>query len=87
MELHVSTTSVNPSLISSLALLLLPPLLSLPPPPPPPQTLYVSEHLMLCDCPGLVFPTFVTSKAEMICSGILSIDQMRDHTPPVSLVS
>lgn len=41
---------------------------------------------MLCDCPGLVFPNFVSSKAEMICNGILPIDQMRDHVPPMSLV-
>ena len=50
------------------------------------QTLYVTEDLMLCDCPGLVFPNFVSSKAEMICNGILPIDQMRDHVPAVSLV-
>lgn len=50
------------------------------------QTLYVTDELMLCDCPGLVFPNFVSSKAEMICNGILPIDQMRDHVPPVSLV-
>ena len=42
--------------------------------------------MILCDCPGLVFPNFVTNKAEMICNGILPIDQMRDHTPPVSMV-
>lgn len=41
---------------------------------------------MLCDCPGLVFPSFLSSKADMVCSGILPIDQLRDHTPPVSLV-
>lgn len=41
---------------------------------------------MLCDCPGLVYPNFVSSKAEMVCNGILPIDQMRDHVPPVSLV-
>lgn len=50
------------------------------------QTLYVSPQLLLCDCPGLVFPTFITSKAEMVCSSILPIDQMRDHIPPISLV-
>ena len=50
------------------------------------QTLYVSDHLMLCDCPGLVFPSLVLTKAEMVVSGILPIDQMRDHTPPISLV-
>ncbi len=51
------------------------------------KTLFLSENLLLCDCPGLVFPTFVTSKAEMVVSGILPIDQMRDHIPPVSLVA
>ncbi|XP_042369910.1 large subunit GTPase 1 homolog, partial [Plectropomus leopardus] len=50
------------------------------------QTLYVEPGLCLCDCPGLVMPSFVSTKAEMICSGILPIDQMRDHVPAVSLV-
>lgn len=50
------------------------------------QTLYVEPGLCLCDCPGLVMPSFVATKAEMICSGILQIDQMRDHIPPISLV-
>ncbi|KAH0624309.1 hypothetical protein JD844_008013 [Phrynosoma platyrhinos] len=51
------------------------------------QTLYVEPGLCLCDCPGLVMPSFVSTKAEMVCSGILPIDQMRDHVPPVSLIS
>ncbi|NP_001403960.1 large subunit GTPase 1 homolog isoform 5 [Mus musculus] len=51
------------------------------------QTLYVEPGLCLCDCPGLVMPSFVSTKAEMICNGILPIDQMRDHVPPVSLIS
>ncbi|KAM8771273.1 large subunit GTPase 1 homolog [Rhynchonycteris naso] len=51
------------------------------------QTLFVEPRLCLCDCPGLVMPSFVSTKAEMICSGILPIDQMRDHVPPVSLIS
>ncbi|XP_072428635.1 large subunit GTPase 1 homolog [Chiloscyllium punctatum] len=50
------------------------------------QTLYVEPGLCLCDCPGLVMPSFVSTKAEMVCSGILPIDQMRDHVPPISLV-
>ncbi|XP_008405081.1 large subunit GTPase 1 homolog [Poecilia reticulata] len=50
------------------------------------QTLYVEQGLCLCDCPGLVMPSFVSTKAEMICSGILPIDQMRDHVPAVSLI-
>uniref|UniRef100_A0AAR2IVV5 Large subunit GTPase 1 homolog n=1 Tax=Pygocentrus nattereri TaxID=42514 RepID=A0AAR2IVV5_PYGNA len=45
------------------------------------QTLFVEPGLCLCDCPGLVMPSFVSTKAEMICSGILPIDQMRDHVP------
>ncbi|XP_026770952.3 large subunit GTPase 1 homolog [Pangasianodon hypophthalmus] len=50
------------------------------------QTLFVEPDLCLCDCPGLVMPSFVSTKAEMICSGILPIDQMRDHVPAISLV-
>ncbi|KYO34959.1 large subunit GTPase 1-like protein [Alligator mississippiensis] len=50
------------------------------------QTLYVEPGLCLCDCPGLVMPSFVSTKAEMICSGILPIDQMKDHVPPISLI-
>lgn len=41
---------------------------------------------MLCDCPGLVFPQFATSKAELVCDGVLPIDQMREYTAPVELV-
>jgi large subunit GTPase 1 len=41
---------------------------------------------VLCDCPGLVFPQFATTKAELICDGVLPIDQMREHTGPVSLL-
>ncbi|KAJ8939176.1 hypothetical protein NQ318_017073 [Aromia moschata] len=51
------------------------------------QTLYVDKDLILCDCPGLVMPSFVFTKAEMILNGILPIDQMRDHVPPTNLVT
>ena len=51
------------------------------------QTLYVNDEVLLCDCPGLVFPSFVSTKAEMILNGILPIDQMRDYVPAVSLIS
>lgn len=50
------------------------------------QTLYLDKDLILCDCPGLVMPSFVYTKAEMIINGILPIDQMRDQVPPVNLV-
>lgn len=51
------------------------------------QTLNLDDELCLCDCPGLVFPNFVSNKAEMIVHGILPIDQMTDHVPPVNLVA
>ncbi|CAL1544441.1 unnamed protein product [Lymnaea stagnalis] len=50
------------------------------------QTLYVDPHLMLCDCPGLVFPSFVATKAHLVVNGILPIDELRDHISPVTLV-
>ena len=50
------------------------------------QTLNLSSEVELCDCPGLVFPSFANSKAEMMCCGVLPIDQMRDHISPVQLL-
>ena len=44
------------------------------------QTLALSDELTLCDCPGLVFPSFVTTAEEMVLNGVLPIDQMRDYT-------
>lgn len=51
------------------------------------QTLFLDKDLLLCDCPGLVMPSFVYTKAEMIVNGILPIDNMRDHVPPTNLVT
>ncbi|CAH8467571.1 unnamed protein product [Heterobilharzia americana] len=50
------------------------------------QTIYVRSDLMLCDCPGLVMPSFAYSKADLIVAGILSIDEMRDYLAPIGLV-
>ncbi|GBE77812.1 P-loop containing nucleoside triphosphate hydrolase protein [Sparassis latifolia] len=50
------------------------------------QTINLSPSLMLCDCPGLVFPQFTTTKADLVCDGVLPIDQMREHTGPAALV-
>jgi hypothetical protein len=41
---------------------------------------------LLCDCPGLVFPTFMNTKAGLLCNGILPIDRMRDHMAPVQWI-
>eukprot|EP01135_Chromosphaera_perkinsii_P011378 Nk52_evm23s2391 gene=Nk52_evmTU23s2391 len=50
------------------------------------QTIHLDENIILCDCPGLVLPSFVSTKAEMVCNGILPIDQLRDSIGPVTLV-
>ncbi|ESK98012.1 ribosome biogenesis gtpase [Moniliophthora roreri MCA 2997] len=51
------------------------------------QTIHLSGSTILCDCPGLVFPQFATTKAELVCDGVLPIDQMKEYTGPVSLVA
>ncbi|KAI9010970.1 hypothetical protein CLU79DRAFT_822421 [Phycomyces nitens] len=51
------------------------------------QTIHLTPSLVLCDCPGLVFPTFSTTKADQVCNGVLPIDQLRDHTGPTGLVA
>ncbi|KAI0756778.1 P-loop containing nucleoside triphosphate hydrolase protein [Daedaleopsis nitida] len=50
------------------------------------QTIHLSPTLVLCDCPGLVFPQFATTKADLVCDGVLPIDQMREYTAPTALV-
>ncbi len=51
------------------------------------QTIHLSPDVLLCDCPGLVFPNFATTKAELVCNGILPIDQLREFTGPAGLVA
>ena len=51
------------------------------------QTIHLSDAVILCDCPGLVFPNFATTKAELVCNGILPIDQLREYTGPAALVA
>ncbi|KAF7546570.1 hypothetical protein G7046_g9260 [Stylonectria norvegica] len=51
------------------------------------QTIHLSERVILCDCPGLVFPNFATTKGDLVCNGILPIDQLREYTGPVGLVT
>jgi large subunit GTPase 1 len=51
------------------------------------QTLYLSPNLLLCDCPGLVFPNFASTKAELVVNGVLPIDQLREFTGPAGLVA
>jgi large subunit GTPase 1 len=51
------------------------------------QTIHLSDAVVLCDCPGLVFPNFSTTKAELVCSGVLPVDQLREFTGPAGLVA
>lgn len=52
------------------------------------QTIHLDPlPIILCDCPGLVFPSFATTKADMVTNGILPIDQMREPTGPSELVA
>ncbi|RSH94638.1 hypothetical protein EHS25_004442 [Saitozyma podzolica] len=50
------------------------------------QTLVLSDEVTLCDCPGLVFPQFANTQADMVVDGVLPIDQMREYSAPVDLL-
>ncbi|CCD25529.1 ribosome biogenesis GTPase LSG1 NDAI_0F02110 [Naumovozyma dairenensis CBS 421] len=51
------------------------------------QTIKLSDSVLLCDCPGLVFPNFAYNKGELVCNGVLPIDQLRDFIGPCTLVA
>ncbi|KAI0405228.1 putative ribosome biogenesis GTPase Lsg1 [Xylaria palmicola] len=51
------------------------------------QTIRLSDKVVLCDCPGLVFPNFATTKGELVCNGVLPIDQLREFTGPAGLIT
>ena len=50
------------------------------------QTLLLNDDMLLCDCPGLVFPSFVSNTADLIAAGVYPIAQMRDHWPVTELI-
>ncbi|CUM62600.1 uncharacterized protein PRCAT00000152001 [Priceomyces carsonii] len=50
------------------------------------QTIHLTPEILLCDCPGLVFPNFAYTNGELVCNGVLPIDQLREHISPISLV-
>jgi len=50
------------------------------------QTLIISEGLTLCDCPGLVFPTFMRSNGALAASGVYPLAQLRDYNGAVAEV-
>ncbi|GMM34137.1 putative GTPase [Saccharomycopsis crataegensis] len=51
------------------------------------QTILLSDDIILCDCPGLVFPNFAHTNAELVCNGVLPIDQLRESIGPTQLVA
>jgi len=52
------------------------------------QTIHLpGDDVILCDCPGLVFPNFASTKAELVCNGVLPIDQLREWTGPGELLA
>ena len=51
------------------------------------QTLELGDGLLLADCPGLVFPSFTASRAELVCNGVLPIDRLTDVRQPVAVVA
>ncbi|KAG7346964.1 HSR1-like GTP-binding protein [Nitzschia inconspicua] len=44
------------------------------------------EDMLLCDCPGLVFPSFVNNTADLIAAGVYPIAQMRDWRSVMDLL-
>lgn len=50
------------------------------------QTINLANNIVLCDCPGLVFPNISSSRSELVLNGILPIDQLRDYIGPSRLL-
>lgn len=50
------------------------------------QTIIFSPLVTLCDCPGLIFPSLVSSKAEMICNGVISVESVMEYVEPVNYI-
>jgi len=51
------------------------------------QTLELSESsITLCDCPGLVFPSVVATRAHLVINGTVPLDELRDFIDPIRLI-
>lgn len=50
------------------------------------QTMYLSESVRLCDCPGLVFPALVPREMQIL-AGMYPISQVRDPYPSVKYLA
>ena len=47
------------------------------------QTLHFDDFV-LSDCSGLVFPSYASTKSEMVCNDVLPVDQIRDFLGPAT---
>ena len=52
------------------------------------QTLNIPDYsnITLVDCPGLVFPSFVSSSADLVLAGVYPLSQVRDFWPSIELI-
>ena len=54
------------------------------------QTLFLPDDtgkdICLMDCPGLVFPSFTYSKADMLVNGIMPIDTLREYHTSIAII-
>ena len=50
------------------------------------QTLDLGPRLTLADAPGLVFPSFAASRADLVCAGVLPVDRLTDVRVPVAKI-
>lgn len=53
---------------------------------PNPNTNAIDKSICLMDCPGLVFPSFNSSRADMMVNGIFPIDTIKDYHSPISII-
>eukprot|EP01062_Namystynia_karyoxenos_P073049 TRINITY_DN6983_c2_g1_i1.p1 TRINITY_DN6983_c2_g1~~TRINITY_DN6983_c2_g1_i1.p1 ORF type:complete len:1190 (+),score=451.02 TRINITY_DN6983_c2_g1_i1:91-3570(+) len=53
------------------------------------QTLRLEHErrVMLCDCPGLVFPSFASTRDHMVVDGVLPVSQLRDAVTTMQIVA
>lgn len=51
------------------------------------QTLFLSDNIVLCDCPGLVFPRISASHAYMVLNGLYPIDTIKSIIEPMTILT
>ena len=54
--------------------------------PEEPSLGIIEKSICLVDCPGLIFPSFISSKADMLVNGIYPIDTLSDIYNPIQII-